>query len=80
VLLGTAMVAATAAGLAPDLFAALQAMAPAQTTHAADPAWADAHDIAYGIYLQLFAARNAAEAAARRLERDPAASLTGVPE
>jgi ribulose kinase len=68
VLLGTAMVAATAAGLYRDLFSALEAMAPGQTTHPADPAWADAHDIAYGIYLQLFSARNTAEAEARRLE------------
>jgi D-ribulokinase len=70
VLLGTAMVAATAAGLYPDLFSALEAMAPEQTTQAADPAWAAAHDIAYGIYLRLFSARNAVETEARRLERD----------
>jgi ribulose kinase len=69
VLLGTAMVAATAAGIHPDLFSALQTMAPEQTTHAAEPAWASAHDIAYGIYLQLFSARNAVETEARRLER-----------
>ena len=78
VLLGTAMVAATAAGLYPGLFAALDAMAPDQTTHAADPAWADAHGIAYGIYLQLFAARNAADAEARRLESAELPSPTGV--
>jgi D-ribulokinase len=67
VLLGTAMVAATAAGLYPDLFAALEAMAPAQTTHIADPAWAAAHDVAYGIYLKLFAIRNEIAADASRL-------------
>jgi ribulose kinase len=64
------MVAATAAGLHPDLFSALETMAPEQTTQAADPAWAAAHDIAYDIYLQLFSARNAVETEARRLERD----------
>lgn len=68
VLLGTAMVAATAAGLYPDLFAALEAMAPRQTLRPADPVWAAAHDIAYGIYLKLFSARNDVEAEARRLE------------
>ena len=41
-----------------ERLAALEAMAPAQTVHPPDPAWAAAHDIAYGIYLKLFAARN----------------------
>jgi D-ribulokinase len=68
VLLGTAIVAATAAGIYPTLFSALEAMAPEQSTHHADPAWARAHDIAYGIYLQLFSVRNAVDAEARRLE------------
>jgi D-ribulokinase len=78
VLLGTAMVAATAAGLYPSLFAALEAMAPAQTTHAADPQWAAAHDIAYGIYLKLFSTRNDIEASARRLERSVSPQPFGV--
>jgi ribulose kinase len=67
VLLGTAMVAATAAGLYPTLFGALEAMAPTQTTHPADPEWAAAHDIAYGIYLKLFTTRNDIDSDARRL-------------
>jgi D-ribulokinase len=78
VLLGTAMVAATAAGLHPDLFSALKAMAPEQTTHPADPAWAEAHDIAYGIYLKLFSTRNDIEAEARRLEARASPAPTGV--
>jgi D-ribulokinase len=68
VLLGTAMVAATAAGLYPDLFAALEAMAPQQVTRSADPVWAAAHNIAYGIYLKLFMTRNDIEMESRRLE------------
>jgi D-ribulokinase len=78
VLLGTAMVAATASGLYPDLFSALEAMAPEQTTHQADPAWAAAHNIAYGIYLKLFATRNEIEAEARRLDAPAVPSPTGV--
>ena len=66
VLLGTAMVAAVAAGLQPDLFAALDAMAPAQRTLTADPAWARAHQGAYATYLKLFAIRNEVEAADRQ--------------
>jgi D-ribulokinase len=78
VLLGTAMVAATASGLYPDLFSALEAMAPEQTTHQADPAWAAAHNIAYGIYLKLFATRNEIEAEARQLNAPAVPSPTGV--
>lgn len=78
VLLGTAMVAATAAGLHADLFAALDAMAPVQTMHAADPVWASAHDIAYGIYLKLFSTRNDVEAEARRLETSASPQPIGV--
>jgi D-ribulokinase len=65
VLLGTAMVAAVAAGLYPDLFAALEAMAPAQRSLPKDCAWARAHDAAYQIYLKLFATRNEIDAEAR---------------
>lgn len=64
VLLGTAMVAAVAAGLHGDLFDALDAMAPAQRTLPADTAWRDPHDLAYRVYLQLFAVRNDVAAAA----------------
>jgi ribulose kinase len=67
VLLGAAMVASVAAGLRPDLFAALEAMAPAQSSHKADPAWATANDVAYATYLKLFAIRNEIEAEGRRL-------------
>jgi FGGY-family pentulose kinase len=59
VLLGTAMVAAVAAGLQPDLFAAMDAMDTGQEVLQPDPGWARAHDIAYGIYRNLFAARSA---------------------
>lgn len=67
VLLGTAMVAAVAAGLHPDLFAALDAMAPVQRTLPADPGWARAHDVSHRIYLKLFSVRNEVEAAAAAL-------------
>ena len=69
VLLGTAMVAATACGLCPDLFTALEAMAPRQATLAQDPVWVAAHDVAYGIYLKLFSMRNDIEMEGRRLGR-----------
>jgi len=65
VLLGTAMVAAVTAGFAPDLFAALDAMAPAQRSLPADPAWRAAHDAAYRVYLRLFDVRNDIERQAR---------------
>ncbi|MFO1150636.1 MAG: FGGY-family carbohydrate kinase [Alsobacter sp.] len=65
VLLGTAMVASVAAGLQPDLFAALDAMAPEQREIEADPAWARAHDASYRIYKTLFAVRNETHAEAR---------------
>jgi len=60
VLLGTAMAAAVAAGIHPDLFAAVDLMAPAQTRLSPDPFWRRAHDAAYGIYLRLYEARNGA--------------------
>jgi FGGY-family pentulose kinase len=73
VLLGAAMVAAVAAGLYPDLFAALDAMAPAQTLHKADPQWTGANDAAYRVYLKLFTIRNEIEAEGRRVaSRRPA--------
>ena len=78
VLLGSAMVAATVAGLYPDLFSALEAMAPAQTTHRADRASAAAHDIAYGIYLKLFSIRNEIETEAKRLDGLTSAGPIGV--
>lgn len=67
VLLGTAMVAAVAAGHRATLFDALDAMAPAQRAVPSDPRWRAAHDLAYGIYLDLFAMRNAAERRAATL-------------
>ncbi len=72
VLLGTAMVAAVAAGLYPDLFAALEAMAPAQRLLPKDRDWAYAHDGAYRIYLKLFATRNEIDAEARAWLAAPA--------
>ncbi|MGY6632224.1 MAG: FGGY-family carbohydrate kinase [Alkalilacustris sp.] len=67
VLLGTAMVAAVAAGHRATLFDALDAMAPTQRPVPADPRWRAAHDLAYAIYLDLFAVRNAAERRAAAL-------------
>jgi ribulose kinase len=67
VLLGTAMVAAAAAAQYSSLFAALDAMAPTHRAVAGDAEWRAAHDIAYGIYLDLFEARNAAERQAAAL-------------
>ncbi len=67
VLIGTAMAAAVAAGDRGDLFHALDAMAPAHRPVAAAPRWTQAHDVAYAVYLDLFAARNAADARARAL-------------
>lgn len=71
VLLGTAMVAAVAGGLAPDLFAAVEAMAPRQNVHAADPAWQTAHERSYRTYLDLFEVRN-------RIERDARAVMAAT--
>lgn len=78
VLLGTAMVAAVAAGLHADLFGALDAMAPAQRVEPARPAWRAAHDQSYRIYLKLFAVRNEVEAAARRASFAPPAAERGA--
>ncbi len=71
-LLGTAMVASVAAGLYLDLFAALEAMAPAQRPMPMDRGWAHAHDAAYRIYLKLFATRNEIDAEARAWLAAPA--------
>ncbi len=71
VLLGTAMTAAVTAGLHPDLFAALDAMAPSQDVAPADPAWWAAHEEAYRIYRRLFDVRNEAQEAGRRVEAMP---------
>ena len=53
VLLGTAMVAATAAGIHPDLAAAVEAMSAGSDEHAADPDWRAAHARAYRAYALL---------------------------
>jgi D-ribulokinase len=58
VLLGTAVAAACAAGLHPDLFAAAAAMSPAQHSEPPDARWKRAHDLAYDIYLDLYRTRN----------------------
>ena len=71
VLLGTAMVAAVAAGLYPDLFAALDAMAPQQSVLTADPAWAKAHEQSYATYLKLVSVRTDIEADGRRIAALP---------
>ena len=60
VLLGTAMVAAVGAGGHPDLMTAMARMMPGQRLLPPDPAWRQAHEIAYALYLRLFEARNAA--------------------
>ncbi|MFW5679807.1 MAG: FGGY-family carbohydrate kinase [Pseudomonadota bacterium] len=67
VLLGTAMVAAVAAGDRPSLLEAIDGMAPRQRTVPTDGRWAEAHAIAYEVYLDLFEARNAAEGRAANL-------------
>src|SRR5918996_2254309 len=59
VLLGTAMVAAAAAGLHPDLRAAATAMAQAGTTRQPDPARRDAHTRRYRAFLQMHEHRRA---------------------
>jgi FGGY-family pentulose kinase len=69
VLLGVAMSAAVAAGVYPDLPAALDVMAPPQARLAPDPSWRRAHEIAYGIYQRLFEARNEIARAADGLAR-----------
>src|SRR5947209_8672940 len=58
-LLGTAMVAATAAGLHGDLMATAEAMAAPEQTIPADAASEPAHDAAYRAYRRLFEIRNA---------------------
>ncbi|PRD42508.1 ribulokinase [Phyllobacterium phragmitis] len=78
VLLGTAMVAAVAAGFHADLFASLEAMAPGQTVLDADPYWQRAHDAAYRIYLTLFKTRNEIEIAGRALEALSPAEPSGA--
>jgi D-ribulokinase len=78
VLLGTAMVAAVAGGLAPDLFGAVERMAPRQTVHAADPAWKAAHDRAYRTYLDLFEVRNRIERDARALMATTGRGMAGA--
>lgn len=69
VLLGTAMVAATAAGLHPSLLDAQEAMAWPETIVPPNPHWAAAHDAAYAAYLALFDARAAVDRQAALLER-----------
>jgi ribulose kinase len=65
VLLGTAMVASVGAGQNPDLFAALDAMAPEQVTVDPHPRWQAAHEAAYRTYLRLFEVRNEIESRSR---------------
>ena len=69
VLLGTAMVAATAAGLYPSLLDAQEAMAWPETVVPPNPRWAAAHDAAYAAYLALFDARAVVDEQAALLER-----------
>lgn len=69
-LLGTAMVAAVGAGLYPDLMAAMAAMESGQEVLKPDPGWAQAHDMAYRVYRQLFDLRNAL-----RVEQDALAAI-----
>jgi FGGY-family pentulose kinase len=71
VLLGTAMTAAVAGGVYPDLFVAVDMMAPSQLRYQADGGWRRAHEAAYAIYLRLFAARNEAAVASRALAGMP---------
>ncbi len=59
VLLGTGMVAATAAGLYPDLPAACAAMQQGGTSHQPDPAKRAAYDRDYRIFLQMHEDRKA---------------------
>ncbi|HET7715525.1 MAG TPA: FGGY-family carbohydrate kinase [Bauldia sp.] len=67
VLLGTSMVASVAAGWSPDLFAAIDRMAPVQSVVPADASWRTRHDHAYRIYLKLFHLRNEVEAESRMI-------------
>ncbi|ODN71004.1 Ribulokinase [Methylobrevis pamukkalensis] len=62
VLLGSAMVAATAAGLHPDLGAAATAMDQGGDTRAPDPAAAQRFDVDYGIFLAMHAQRREIDA------------------
>ncbi|YBV96827.1 FGGY-family carbohydrate kinase [Phyllobacteriaceae bacterium JZ32] len=78
VLLGTAMVAAVAAGFHADLFASLEAMAPAQKALHPDPYWRQVHDAAYRIYLTLFKTRNEIEIAGRALVALSPAKASGA--
>ncbi len=62
VLLGTAMVAATAAGLFPALAAAAAAMANAGAVITPDPAWRATYDRDYRIFLAMHEQRRALDA------------------
>jgi ribulose kinase len=73
----SAMVAAVASGLQPDLFLALDVMAPAQQELRADTAWSQAHNDAYRAYLTLFSIRNEIDAAGRCAMRPRAANASG---
>jgi ribulose kinase len=59
VLLGIAMLAAVAAGVYPDIPAAIEVMTPAQSRLAPDPLWRRAHDAAHAISRTLATARDA---------------------
>lgn len=67
VLLGTAMMAAVAAGVHPDMAAAIEVMAPAQARLAPDPFWRRAHAAADEIRRGLVLAQAAAERGAGAL-------------
>lgn len=69
VLLGTAMVAATAAGLYRSVLAAQAAMAWAVNAVPPHPHWVAAHDAGFAAYLSLIDARTAVDAQALALER-----------
>ena len=70
VLLGTAMVAAAAAGLHPDLRAAAMAMARPGTTRRPDPARRDGYARRYRAFLQMHEHRRALDQHARPNDAD----------
>ena len=74
VLLGTAMMAAVAAGVHPDIMTAIERMSAPQARLVADPFWHQAHTAAFEIYQGLAATRDHATRAAQSLaacERSP---------
>ena len=67
VLLGSAMMAAVAAGVHPDIMTAIERMSAPQARLVADPFWHQAHAAAYEIYQHLAATRDHAARAAQTL-------------